>query len=207
MLGRSTAKAQTRIRDYFISGFFALIPIGLSLGVVLWFMRLVDDSLAPVLDSTLGWRVPGLGLVAAAAGIFAAGVITSHVAGERLMGLAEDVLMRVPVFKWVYGTVKQMTEAFSPDNKAAFKSVVLIEYPRPGMQRLAFVTRELTVQHGKGERVMVSAYVPTNHLYIGDVVLVPKDEVVHTQLGVQAGIQAVLSGGVSLPAHLSEKKG
>src|SRR5688500_15743320 len=103
MLGR-TGKTQARIRAYFISGFFALIPISLSLAVVFWFMRLVDDTLAPILDASLGWRVPGLGLVAAAAAIFLAGILTSHVAGERLMGFAEDVLMHVPVFKWVYGT-------------------------------------------------------------------------------------------------------
>jgi uncharacterized membrane protein len=189
-------KIQARLRRYFISGFFTLIPIGLSVLVVWSFVSGVDRTLAPVLDTTLGFRLPGLGLIAALILILAAGALASHVVGERLLVLAEDVLARIPVFKWVYGTIKQMTEAFSPANKASFKSVVMVEFPRPGVYSLGFVTGEtvLDLPDGKSKK-LTSVYVPTNHVYIGDLIFVPHDQIVPSRMTVQQGIQVVLSAG------------
>ncbi|UPT73103.1 MAG: DUF502 domain-containing protein [Elusimicrobiota bacterium] len=191
------------LKRYFVAGFFTLIPIGLSLAVVWWFVSLVDGSLAPVLDAALGWHLPGLGLAAALALILAVGALTSHVLGERLLEAAQEVLARIPVFKSVYGAIKQMTEAFSPTNKTSFKSVVVVEFPRPGVYSIGFVTSETSLD-GKD---LVCVYVPTNHVYVGDIVLVPREHVITTTLGVQAGIQIALSGGASLPATIHAQKG
>lgn len=193
-------KIQARLRRYFISGFFTLIPIGLSVLVVWTFVSAVDRTLAPVLDAALGFRVPGLGLIAAALLILGAGVLTSHVVGERMLVLAEDLLARIPVFKWVYGTIKQMTEAFSPANKASFKSVVMVEFPRPGVYSLGFLTGEMLLDLPGGEqKKLMSVYIPTNHVYVGDVIFVPSDRVIPSPLSVQQGIQVVLSAGAVFP--------
>jgi uncharacterized membrane protein len=192
-------KIQARLRRYFISGFFTLIPIGLSVLVVWTFVSGVDRTLAPVLDAALGFRVPGLGLIAALLLILGAGVVTSHVVGERLIVLAEDLLARIPVFKWVYGTIKQMTEAFSPANKASFKSVVMVEYPRPGVYSLGFATGEMLLDlPGGGRKKLTAVYIPTNHVYIGDVIFVPSEHVIPSHMSVQQGIQAALSAGAIL---------
>ena len=189
-------KIQARLRRYFISGFFTLIPIGLSVLVVWTFVSGVDRTLAPILDTAFGFHLPGLGLIAALILILAAGALASHVIGERLLVLAEDILTRIPVFKWVYGTIKQMTEAFSPANKASFKSVVMVEFPRPGVYSLGFVTGEtvLDLPDGKSKK-LTSVYVPTNHVYIGDLIFVPHDQIVPSRMTVQQGIQVVLSAG------------
>lgn len=189
------------MKRYFISGFFTLIPLGLSVLVVWTFVAGVDHTLAPVLDAALGFHLPGLGLIAALVLIFTAGVVTSHVVGERLLALAEDFLVRIPVFKWVYGTIKQMTEAFSPANKASFKSVVMVEFPRPGVYSLGFVTGETVLDMPGGERKkLTSVYIPTNHVYIGDLIFVPADLVIPTSMTVQQGIQVALSAGAVAPA-------
>lgn len=187
-------KIQARLRRYFISGFFILIPIGLSVLVVWSVISGVDRTLAPV----LGFRVPGLGLIAALLLILGAGVLASHVVGERLLVFAEDLLGRIPVFKWVYGTIKQMTESFSPANKASFKSVVMIEFPRPGVYSMGFVTGETVLDLPDGKHKKLTAvYVPTNHVYIGDIIFVPNDQVIPSRLTVQQGIQVVLSAGAT----------
>ncbi len=192
-------KFQAHLRRYFISGFFTLIPIGLSVLVVWAFISGVDRTLAPVIDTTLGFRVPGLGLIAAVLLILGAGVLASHVVGERLLVVAEDLLGRIPVFKWVYGTIKQMTEAFSPANKASFKSVVMIEFPRPGVYSMGFVTGEMLLDLPDGKhKKLTSVYVPTNHVYIGDIIFVPSDLVIPSHLSVQQGIQVALSAGANL---------
>jgi len=196
-------KIQARLRRYFISGFFTLIPIGLSVLVVWSFVSGVDRTLAPVLDAALGFRLPGLGLIAALILILAAGALASHVVGERLLVFAEDILGRIPVFKWVYGTIKQMTEAFSPANKASFKSVVFVEFPRPGVYSLGFVTGETILDLPDGtHKKLTSVYVPTNHVYIGDLIFVPSEHVIATQMGIQQGIQVALSAGAVTPERL-----
>jgi len=198
-LGSVRHKLQARLRRYFISGFFTLIPIGLSVLVVWSFISGVDRTLAPVIDTALGFRVPGLGLIAAVLLILGAGMLTSHVVGERLLVVAEDMLGRIPVFKWVYGTIKQMTEAFSPANKASFKSVVMIEFPRPGVYSLGFVTGEMVLDRPDGKhQKLTSVYIPTNHVYIGDIIFVPSDLVIPSHLTVQQGIQVALSAGANL---------
>ena len=200
-------KIQARLRRYFISGFFTLIPIGLSVLVVWSFVSGVDRSLAPVLDAALGFHLPGLGLIAAVILILAAGALASHVVGERLLDLAEDVLARIPVFKWVYGTIKQMTEAFSPANKASFKSVVMVEFPRPGVYSLGFVTGETVLDLPDGaHKKLTSVYIPTNHVYIGDLIFVPSESIIPTHMGVQQGIQVALSAGAVIPERLGHAR-
>lgn len=196
-------KIQARLRRYFVSGFFTLIPVGLSVLVVWTFVSGVDRTLAPVLDAALGFRLPGVGLIAAVILILAAGVLASHIVGERLLKLAENVLVRIPVFKWVYGTIKQMTEAFSPDNKDSFKSVVFVEFPRPGAYSLGFVTGEtvLNLPDG-GHKNLTSVYVPMNHVYVGDLIFVPSERVISTQMDIQQGIQVMLSAGAAIPERL-----
>ena len=200
-------KIQARLKRYFVSGFFTLIPIGLSLLVVWTFVSAVDRTLAPLLDAALGFHLPGFGLIAAVILIFVAGVLTSHVVGEHLFNAAEDALARIPVFKWVYGTIKQMTEAFSPANKASFKSVVMVEFPRPGVYSLGFVTGETVLDLPDGtHKKLTSVYIPTNHVYIGDLIFVPTESIIPTHMGVQQGIQVALSAGAVIPEHLGHAR-
>jgi PGF-CTERM protein len=190
-----------RLRRYFISGFFTAVPIGLSALSVWWFIRFVDSSLAPIAEGVVGRSIPGFGILVALLAILAAGALASHVVGGKLVGVVEDALLHVPVFKWVYGTIKRMTEAFSPENKTAFKSVVIVEYPRPGVYSLGFVTSETSF----GDKELMAVYVPTNHIYVGDVILVPKAHVFPTTMNIQQGIQSVLSAGATLPEKIERR--
>lgn len=194
------------LKRYFVTGFFTVIPLGVSLAVVWWIVRAADATLAPLADAALGFHFPGLGLIVALAAILGAGALASHWAGQSLLEAAEHVLERIPVFKGVYLTIKQMTEAFSPHNKTSFKSVVVVEYPRPGVYSLGFATSETRLDVPGGHKDLVAVYVPTNHVYIGDTILVPKDHVHATKLTVQQGIQIALSAGSGLPEHLTAKK-
>ena len=195
-----------RLRAYFVSGFFTLVPISLSVMVVWWLVRAVDNSVAPVLDAALGWHFPGLGLLIAVLATLLAGILASHVIGERLLEMAEEVFQHIPVYKWVYGTVKQMVDAFSPDSGTSFKSVVVVEYPRKGVYALGFVTCETTLETAAGvTENMVAVYIPTNHVYFGEISLVPKDEVILTGMSIQQGIQCSLSAGAAIPERLGVK--
>jgi uncharacterized membrane protein len=110
----------------------------------------------------------------------------------------------VPVFKTVYAPVKQLIAAFSPDNDAGFKRVVLVEDPARGLL-LGFLTREFTLDRGAGDEPFVAVYIPTNHLYLGDVMAFPAYAVHYPELTVEDGIRIFLTGGMALPSSLRSR--
>ena len=122
----------------------------------------------------LGREMPGLGLLTTALLVLLVGAFATNVIGKRVLQRAESYLLRVPVFRTIYAPVKQLVVAFSPDNEYGFKRVVLVEEPGRGFV-LGFLTKEFTVDRGGGPEAMIAVYVPTNHLYLGDVVIYPRD--------------------------------
>ena len=123
----------------------------------------------------LGRAVPGLGVLITAAIILVVGAVANNVFGKRVLQRAEYYLLQVPVFKTIYAPVRQLVAAFSPDNEAGFKKVVIVEDPRRGML-LGFLTKEFTLDRGRGAEAVVAVYVPTNHLYLGDVFVYPREQ-------------------------------
>jgi uncharacterized membrane protein len=110
----------------------------------------------------------------------------------------------VPVFRTVYAPVKQLVLAFSPDNEYGFKRVVMARTPTRGIV-LGFLTKEFSmVSAGKVES-MVAVFVPTNHLYLGDVVICPREDAFFPDISVEEGIRVFLTGGMTLPIRLKEE--
>ena len=99
------------------------------------------------------------------------GTIATNVIGKRMLQRAENYLTRVPVFRTIYAPVKQLVVAFSPDNEYGFKRVALVEDAVARLQVLGFLTKEFTMDRGSGPEAMLAVYVPTNHLYLGDVII------------------------------------
>ena len=79
----------------------------------------------------------------------------------------------MPVFRLLYPSIKMLIDSFSPERRGSFKAVVLVQHPREGTWAFAFVTSELTLESPVGKGEMVTVFVPTNNLYLGDVVVVP----------------------------------
>ncbi len=184
------------LRRSFIAGFFVTVPLVVSVAALVWAFRLIDGVMAPVYSRWLGSEVPGLGLVTTLAIVLVVGVLATNVFGKRLLQRGESYLLRLPVFRAVYAPVKQLVAAFSPDNELAFKRVVLIDDPKSGCV-LGFQTREFTLDRGSGRELMLAVYVPTNHLYLGDVRVFPKNLAFYPELTVQEGVRVFLTGGMA----------
>src|SRR3977135_2820892 len=158
------------LRRRFLTGFFVTVPLFISVAALIWVFRLVDGLTTPLYDRLLGRRIPGLGIASTAVAIVLVGALARNVIGRRFLQQLEGYLLRVPVFRTIYGPVKQLAVAFSPDNEYGFKRVVMIEDARRGLA-LGFLTREFTVDRGAGAEPLVAVYLPTNHLYLGDIVI------------------------------------
>ena len=189
------------LRRSFLTGFFVTVPLVVSIAAIVWMFRVVDGWTSGWYDRWLGPHPPGLGLVTTLAIVFAIGVLATNVIGRRLVGRGEQLLMHVPVFRTVYAPVKQLIAAFSPDNESGFKRVVLVDFAGRG-EVLGFLTREFSVDRGRGPERMLAVYVPTNHLYIGDVVVCRPDQVTLPDLTVEEGIRVFLTGGMGLPSAM-----
>jgi len=189
------------LRRNFIAGFFVMVPVFISVAALVWLFSVVDGFTTPLYDRLLGRRIPGLGTATTLVVIVLVGAFARNVIGRRILQRTEGWLLKVPVFRTIYAPVKQLIVAFSPDNASGFKRVVLVEDPRRGYA-LGFLTREFTVERGRGPEELLAVYVPTNNLYLGDVVICERDRAVFPDITVEEGIRILLTGGMALPPRL-----
>ncbi len=198
------------LRRRLIAGFFVTVPLVISIAALVWIFGIIDDFTAPLAARLAGRIAPGLGIRIAAPGlgilitvlfVLAVGAVATNVIGRRILARAEGWLVRVPVFKTIYSPVKQLVAAFSPDNEYGFKQVVMVEDSRRGLV-MGFLTKEFTVDRGQGPEALIAVYVPTNHLYLGDIVLFPRDRAFFPDISVEEGIRIFLTGGMSLPGRI-----
>ncbi len=187
-----------RLRRMFLTGIIVTVPLIVSIVTLVWIFQFVDRVATPISTRVLGRDVPGLGVLLTAGVVLLVGAVATNVIGRRILQRTEGWLLQVPVFKTIYAPVKQLVAAFSPDNDAGFKQVVVIEDPRRGMV-MGFLTREFTMDRGRGPEAYVAVYVPTNHLYLGDVVVCTRDRAFFPNVSVEEGVRIFLTGGMALP--------
>jgi uncharacterized membrane protein len=193
------------LRRSFIAGLFVTVPLVVSVVAIVWVFRFADRLTSGLGERVIGTRVPGLGLVTTAAIVLIVGAIATNMIGRRLLDRTESLLLQIPLFRTVYAPVKQLISAFSPDNEFGFKRVVLIEDAARGYL-LGFLTKEFTVDRGRGPETLLAVYVPTNHLYLGDVIVCPLERASFPELSVEEGIRVFLTGGMGLPDQLRADK-
>jgi uncharacterized membrane protein len=186
------------LRRRFLTGFFVTVPLFISVAALIWIFGVVDGLTTPLYDRLLGRRIPGLGTLTTAFAILMVGVLATNVIGKRLLQRAEALLLRVPVFRTIYAPVKQLVIAFSPDNESGFKRVVLLEDTKRGFT-MGFPTKEFTVERGRGAEALVAVYVPTNHLYLGDIVICERERAMYPDISVEEGVRIFLTGGMAFP--------
>ena len=187
------------LRRSFLTGLVVTVPLLITVVTLVWFFRFIDGVARPLSMYVLGREVPGLGVLMTAAFILLVGAVSTNVIGRRILQRGEGWLLNVPLFKTVYAPVKQLVAAFSPDSETGFKKVVIVDDERRGMV-IGFLTREFTLDRGHGPEAMVAVYVPTNHLYLGDVFVYPRAAAIYPDLSVEEGIRIILTGGMALPS-------
>jgi uncharacterized membrane protein len=193
------------LRRSFITGFFVTVPLVVSVVAIVWVVRWADGLTSGLGERLLGRPVPGLGLLTTALIVLAAGALATNVLGRRILQRGEQLLLHVPLFRTIYAPVKQLLSAFSPDNEGGFKRVVLIEDEARGYL-LGFLTKEFTVDCGRGPETRLAVYVPTNHLYLGDIIICAPDRASYPDISVEEGVRVFLTGGMGLPSRLRVRK-
>lgn len=201
-----------RWRASFLTGLIVILPGVVTLAVVKWFFGTVSsltDLLLFFLPKTtthendgtgpIHWYWSLLALLVSAGLVTVIGVLARHYLGKRLIEMADNLMLRVPVLNKIYGTIKQVDAAFT-GNKNAFKTVVLIEYPRPGIYSVGFITSEQVDPEDavaiKLNRRMLCVFIPTTPIPTsGFLVIVPPEQIQKLDMTVADGFKYIISLG------------
>ncbi|MGD8279599.1 MAG: DUF502 domain-containing protein [Gemmatimonadota bacterium] len=194
---RSPPLFKTRIA----SGLVILIPLVITVAVIRFIFEFTSGILLPVIDPAFAdW--PALARAALSVGIllilvYMLGALATNIVGRRVLALGESVVLRVPLVKSVYSVSKQVVAAFQGQGRKAFKAVVFVEFPQPGMRAVGFVTSEVQREDGS---VWNTVFVPTTpNPTTGFLQLVPRESLEQTGFTVEEGIKMVMSLGVLIP--------
>ena len=201
----------------FWAGSVIILPAVISLAVLRWlfltFSNITDTLLiflpAKLTHKNLGegqmyWYWSVVALLVAVCLISVVGMLARYYFGRKIIEWVDSALMRIPLLNKIYGTTKQVNEAFSTTNKSAFRTVVLVEFPHAGTYSIGFITSEQQreVQAKTGQKV-VCVFVPaTPNPTSGFLLMVPEDKVTKLDMSVAEGIKYVISLGAILPGHI-----
>jgi uncharacterized membrane protein len=197
----------TRLRNAFIGGLVVLVPIVITIKSLWWLFSYLDGLAHPLANMLFGRDIQGLGFFITLATILLAGLLFSAGPLRKLLDGVDAVLDVVPVVGSVYGTTKKVLSGFRrPPVEGRVPALRLRPAARPHHTRI----RDRVIQAAPCKRrrrthEVLTVYVPTNHLYVGDVVVLPAEDVLETDLSVEDGVSLLLSAGASVPLHIKER--
>jgi len=194
-----------RLRRRMASGIAVLIPLVVTVYVLRVLFGFTAGILLPIIDPAVDhWSAPAriaLSLGILVVMVYLLGELAAHVLGRRALSLAEALLLRVPIVRVIYRVSKQVVTAFERQDRSAFKSVVFVEFPRPGMRAMGFVTSTFRKPDGSEWKTV---FVPTTpNPTTGFLQIVNSSEVVQTDFTVEEAFKMVMSLGVLSPEALA----
>jgi uncharacterized membrane protein len=207
----------------FWAGLAIVFPAAISFAVLIWLFKTVGNFTDTLLiflprtwthdkggEGTMYWYWSFFALVMAVFLVGVVGLLARNYFGKRLIEWVDSAMLKVPLLNKIYGATKQVNDAFSSSNKTAFRTVVLIEYPRAGVYTIGFITNDQPHEaEEKLEQNLVCVFVPTTPNPTGGfLLLVPEDKVTKLEMSVADGIKYVISLGSIAPEYqaVSQKK-
>ena len=194
------------LRKYFITGLLILVPLSITLWVIHSVIGVMDQSLLllPVQwrpEALLGVHIPGVGTILTLLIILVTGILARNFIGNYILAGWEAVLNRIPIVNSIYSSVKQVSDTLFSSDGNAFRIAVLVQYPRPGLWTIAFVTGTPSYEvqkHLPGEYVNI--YVPTTpNPTSGFFLMVPRSEIIELEMSVDVALKHIVSMGVVAP--------
>jgi uncharacterized membrane protein len=201
-------KPRNTFRNIFISGLLVLIPIAATAFILVFLFNMMDGWLAPVGGEVLrsfGFKIPpeykhipGFGIVATLLLIFVTGLVANNFIGRKLLQFGDQILKKVPIVKSIYSAMRQAVNSFSMTGSNAFQTVVMFQYPRPGIWAVGFLTTpSLNAARKIAKQELVNVFLPTTpNPTSGFFLMIPKHEVHVLPITAEEGLKLVATVGL-----------
>ena len=193
----------SKLRNYFITGVLVLIPIGVTVYLTLFFIKIFSKILPQEINPNhyLPYSIPGLEIIISIIVITLIGWLSLSFLGKKLVKLVNDIFKKIPFLRTVYSAIGQMTQSFAQSRKSKKKSVVLVEYPRKGSWAVGFATQENTGEiASKTNKNLINVFVPTTpNPTSGFLLMFPKDEIIYLDMSFEDASKFIVSAGTSNP--------
>ncbi len=205
------------IRNRFIAGLLLLIPFAVTIVIIRWLFNKIYDLLGPVVKRIQEWLISAsildtippviitgllfvLTILTIVLLVYMTGTIGQIVAGKRLLAVSENVVVKIPLAGIIYSATKQVLNAVSLPDRSAFKSVVMVQFPRPGFYALGFFTGFLK---DADDKPYCKVFIPTApNPTTGFFEIIPPDEVQQTNLTIEDAFKMIISGGLVSPESI-----
>jgi len=207
-------------RSRLVRGLLVVLPLLITIWLLRVLFEIVDGNVTPIVvamfrvlgaDNLENWQhrvgIPIIGILLTVLLVYLIGLVAGHITGRRALVLFESWVLRIPLVKGIYGSARQLLDAFSVTGKRTFSKVVLVEYPRPGLWTVGFVTNEASHRVPRDDRGLrvrsVPVFLPTTpNPTSGWLALVPLEDLLVLDMTIEAGIKLVVSGGIVSPDDL-----
>ncbi len=179
-----------------------MIPLALSVFAIYLVYNYVDKRVAHLVERAFGFSIPGIGLVTVLLVLYVVGFVATRAVGRQLIQLVDRLTKRIPLIRTTYEVGKQLQNTLSLPEKQLFKRVVLVEYLKPGIWTIGFVTGSV-VDHRHGGTTLLKVFIPTPpNPTSGTMVLVREDMTTDPGWTIEEALKAVVSGGIIGPTDM-----
>lgn len=204
-LSRVVQGVEGHVLRRILAGFLVILPLGITVFLIAVVQGFLDKWIRPRVDGT--WvDFPGIGVVIIVLSSYLIGLLVTWRLGRVAVDWQRIILSRIPVFKSIYSIVSQATESFSSPTGRRFNRVVFIEWPRPGVWSMGFVTGFLPPDESGKPKVVV--FLPQSpNPTTGNLAFVGEEDVVDAKISVDAAMRAIVSAGIVLPVQSKESSG
>ena len=193
-----------RLRNYFLAGIVVLVPIGFTLYLTIFLIKISSKLLPNEINPNnyLPFSIPGIEILLSVIIIIIVGGISLSFFGKRIVSLINDIFKKIPILRTIYSAIGQMTQSFTSTGKDK-KSVVLVEYPKKGSWAVGFATKENDGEISKKvNKQMINVFVPTTpNPTSGFLLMYPKDEVIYLDMSFEEASKFIVSAGTSDPSN------
>jgi len=191
------------LRSQFLTGLLIIVPLGASILILIWIFNAIDNILQPVINRIWGHDIVGVGFAVMIILIYLAGLVGRNVIGKRILQWGDSLLNRVPIFRFLYRSIRQIMTSFSAPDNSGFMQVVIVDFPNKGMKTLGFITNEIFDKNGKKSLSIFIPHAPNP--MTGFLQIYNDADVTRTKITVDEAMKWVVSVGRVMPGDIQHQ--